>query len=448
MKRIRWQEDDIPVYGHGMEGGAIRKHFDLTALHGEREYLRHAFLRDVDGDGRPEIITRTMNGNRARCIRSDDGSTVWESPDVAPPPEQSVQISDIAVGDLDEDGVDEVLLASYQGDIVCLDSITGSLKWHRRIPWLINNSMLAVRKITPGPGKNIALTVAHEAKEAGPGPRFRYNYMYHPSLLVLDHQGDTSFLVEDYAPHNSDGHYTWTFDIDGDGFCEIACCGVAELVWFDHDGRRLFSLPAPGEDGHPDDVQCFNWRPDVPGNEIIYLDGVEGVKVASCTGEILHEATYPPEIASHLQLIMPMHTPDGPALVAANIRSPESMLLFLDSELKPVWGLESDADIMNPCKADWDGDGREEIITGTIGRDVHNKRGSTSCSFQVIRTDGSPICKHHWEGYTQCQPVAVGDIDGDGRPEVVVSVGDHDGPEGRWSLPEGSREHLFLMGAP
>ncbi len=106
----------------------------------------------------------------------------------------------------------------------------------------------------------------------------------------------------------------------------------------------------------------------------------------------------------------------------------------------------SETDIMTPGHADWDGDGTPEIITGTIGRNVHNKRGAMDCSFQVIRPDGSPVCQHVWEGFSQCHPLDIRDIDGDGRPEVIVSVGDHDGPEGRWSLPEGVHEHLFIVG--
>ncbi len=446
MRTIRWEPDEIDDCAVGFTGGNIRQHFNLTALHGEREFLRHGFPVDVDDDGRKEIITRTQNGNRARCIRSDDGSTVWASDEVAPPPEESVQISDMAVGDLDDDGVAEVLLASYQGDIICLNALDGSLKWHRRIPWLLNNSMLSTSRITPGPGKNIALTVAEEADSNGPGPRYRYNNMYYPSLLVLDHNGDTAFLVENYAEHNSWGHYTWTFDIDNDGYCEIACCGEQELVWFDNDGTRLFALPSPGEGGHPDDVRVCNWCPERPGKEIVYLDGYEGVRIYSSEGDEIESATFPSDVASHLQLIMPLIRPEGPALVGANIRATDSKLLFMDENLDVEWGLQMAPDLMIPKKVDWDGDGREEIVTGSVGRDVHNEEGAEDCSFQITRQDGSPVYWHRWEGYTVCWPLIIDDIDGDGRPEAVLSIGDHDGPEGRWSLPEGGEEHIVVVG--
>jgi hypothetical protein len=446
MRTIRWQPDDAPTYAEGFSHGLIRQHFNLTALHGEREYLRHGFLVDVDGDGTPEIITRTRNSNRARCMRADDASTVWLSPDLVPPPDESVQISDIAVGDLDDDGIAEVLLATYQGDVICLNARDGSVRWHRRLPYLLNNSMLAASRITPGPGKNIALTVAETADKAGPGPRYRYNRMQNPSLMVLDHLGEIAFMVENYAEHNSAGHYTWTFDIDGDGFCEIGCCGEEELIWFDNDGTRLFALPCPGEGGHPDDVRVCDWVPDLPGREIIYLDGIEGVRIFSSRGEPLRRATFSRDVASHLQLIMPLPRPEGPALVGANIRAADSKLLLMDHDLEVLWGLELGPDVMMPMHVDWDGDGREEIVTGSIGRDVHNRTGAEHCSFQIIRQDGSPLYWHRFEGYTQCTPLAIGDIDRDGRPEILVSIGDHDGPEGRWSLPQDSEEHLLIIG--
>jgi hypothetical protein len=41
--------------------------------------------------------------------------------------------------------------------------------------------------------------------------------------------------------------------------------------------------------------------------------------------------------------------------------------------------------------------------------------------------------------------VAVADLDGDGRQEVVVGVGKPGGTEGRWSLAEGSAMRLYVM---
>ncbi|MFO7948060.1 MAG: VCBS repeat-containing protein [Armatimonadota bacterium] len=443
MRVIEWDPEDVPAYSKGHEGPCIKAHYDLTEIHGEREYLRHGFLVDVDGDGELELITRTMNANRARAIRTDDASTVWISPDIVSYP-ASTQISDMAVGDLDEDGNPEVLLASYEGDVICLDATDGSLKWHRKLDWLINNSMLKASKITPGPGKSIALTVGQTDRRTG-GSRPRVNYLPNPSLLVLDSAGDEEIFVENYAADNSSGHYTWTYDIDNDGFCEIACCGHQELVWFDNDGSRLFVCPSEGEGGHPDDVLAYNWEPTLPGREIIYLNGTIGVRIFSCDGKPMKEADLS-EFSSHLQLLMVVPRDNEPALVGCNIRARDSKLLFMDHDLSVEWALQLPPDLLPPALIDWSGDGRWEIAAGGFGRGADNQGHVNECSMQVMTQDGAPLLWHRWDGCGQATILDIADIDADGNPEMVVSVGSKDGPEGRWSLPDGAHEHLYIIG--
>ncbi|MFP4027508.1 MAG: FG-GAP repeat domain-containing protein [Candidatus Brocadiia bacterium] len=447
MELVEWNPEDVPDYNEGFGCGCIQNDFNLMEIHGEREMLRHGFVQDIDGDGKPEIITRTMNANRARAMRLSDASTIWVSPDIAPPPEESVQISDIDVGDLDEDGTPEVLLASYQGDVICLDATDGSLKWHRRLDYLINNSSLKVRKIAPGPGKNIALTVAEKVeRESYGGERPRYNHMVKPSLLVLNHRGETEFICEEYAPRNSAGHYTWPFDIDNDGYCEIGCCGEKQVVWFDNDGARLFSLPSPGEGGHPDHLWVCNWDTSREGREIIYLNGTRGVKIYSCRGELVQEADYPKDVASHLQWFSVLPRTNPPELIASNIRAADSKLLRLNHDLEVVWGLKLPVDLMVAGHLDWDSDGEQEIVCGGTGGDYHYKQGPEECSLHVLNRNGSPACWHKWPGHSDCFPIVIDDVDGDGREEIIATVGSHDGPEGRFSLPETEHVHLLVIG--
>lgn len=440
MQIIQWQPDDARLFADGDDGPGVMAHFNLTQLHRETEFLRHGFFVDVDGAGRPEIITRTLNANRARAISSEDGSTLWVSPDIAPPPHESVQISDIAVGDLDEDGVPEVVLASYAGDVICIDARDGSVKWHRRLPWLINNSLLKVCRITDRPGANLALTVGHTDRRAGSGPYARVNWLPDPSLAILDCEGEVEVLVEAYDEDNSDGHMTWCEDIDGDGLHEVCVCGHERAIWFDGTGERLFEMPSEGEGGHPDELIVHNWLPDRPGNEVIYLNGTVGVRMFGCDGEMLAEVDLS-EHSSHLQQIMALPQPEGPRLVAANIRDVHALLLLLDDGLTPQWGLDLPIEVMYPHRADMTGDGRQEIICG--GRDRQQNAGW--CSLQVLSDSGEPLYWHRWHGAEICWVLDVADIDGDGRPEILCSVGDNRGPRGRWSLPHGAEEHLYII---
>jgi len=82
--------------------------------------------------------------------------------------------------------------------------------------------------------------------------------------------------------------------------------------------------------------------------------------------------------------------------------------------------------------ADLDGDGRLEILIGTTRQQCDARTGA--CTFAAtptvaaLRADGSVLWEQNTQGSVVSAP-AVGDIDGDGRPEVVVSVGyDGDSP--------------------
>lgn len=451
MHVIDWEEPGtVPVQHGGFEGDCIKRHLDLTELHGEREFLRQGFLVDVDGDGTPELITRTMNANRARAVRLTDGSTVWVSPDIAPPPHESSQVSQMDVGNLDEDGIPEVVLTSYDGDVICIDTQTGEAKWHRRLDWYINNPRIMIQRVTPGHGRNVCFTVGHDVdfiatKHARP----RINMVRQPSLLVLDHEGNDALLIPEYAAHNGNGHNTWLYDIDDDGCCEIIASGDNRVIVFNNRGERLFELPCKpeGSDGnaHPDALLAVNWDPARPGKEILYLNGIDGLVMADCRGQVLFDETYPREVASHLQEIGVVDRPDGLGLIAENIRSADSKLLYMNHDFEIEWAAQMAGDMTGAMLYDWDGDGEDEIVTGSIGYNVLNPVAPERASLQVMKQDGTPLYWHLWNGASLRPILDRGDVDGDGREESIVSVGAHGGPGGRFSLREGSHEHVLVM---
>ena len=452
MKLIQWDETGGVTASTGACDAWIKSHLDLTALHGETEYIRHAFLLDVDGDGKPELITRTGNANRARAIRIDTGETVWVSPDIAPPPEQSAQISQLEVGDLDEDGRPEVILATYQGDVICLSALDGSLKWHRKLDHHINNPTLKMAKVVPGRGHNLVFVVGEDFDWVTHHGRPRINFVRKPNLLVLDADGSDALFIPEYAEHNGNSHGTWAFDLDDDGLFEVACCGDNRVIWFDHKGARLFELPCKPEGNsphaHPDFMVFEDFLQDRSGKEIIYLNGTDGIIIADAGGNVLFDETFSTDIASHLQQLMVLPDPDGPFLFGANIRSRDSKLLCFDSALQLVWAAQMENDMIGVHHADIDGDGREEIITGSHGRDIFSPDAAEGCSLQVMKADGTPMYQHRWPGESACGVLAVGDVDADGRQEMVVSVGSHGGPEGRFSLISGGRATLAVLGMP
>jgi outer membrane protein assembly factor BamB len=450
MKLVRWNEAGGVTAHTGELDPWLKGRLDLTALHGETEYIRQGFLLDVDGDGRPELITRTGNANRARAIRIDTGETVWISPDIAPPPSQSAQISQLEVGDLDEDGHPEVILATFHGDVICVNASDGSLKWHRRLKYHINNPTLRIARVTPGKGNNLVFVVGEDFDWITRHARPRINFVRKPNLLVLNADGSDALFVPEYAEHNCDSHDTWVFDVDDDGLCEVACCGDNRVIWFNHEGMRLFELPCKPEGNsshaHPDFMLVADFFQDKPGKEIIYLNGTDGIIVADTEGSVLFDQAFPPDVASHLQQLMVLPNADGPFLLGANIRSRDSKLLCFDNAMNLAWAAQMENDMIGLRHADIDGDGQDEIITGSHGRDLLTPNAAEGCSLQVMKADGTPVHQHRWPDESECTVLAVGDVDADGRKEMVVSVGTHGGPEGRFSLVDGGSAALYVFG--
>jgi len=445
VRLIEWSSKaDVARYSEGNEGGCIKQHLNLTRLHGEREYIRQGFVHRIDGIW--AIVTRTQNANRAHAISLEDGSTLWLSEDIAPPPSDSSQISQIGFGDIDADGSPEAVLASYEGDVICLSADDGSVKWQIRLPWHINNPRLDLKRASAGSGLNIALTVGNDHDWTRGHSRPRINFVRNPSLVLIGPDGDHNIVADRYDSDNGNGHNTWMYDIDEDGICEICCNGSKGVHWFRHDGEALFSLPCTGEESHPDSVLAFNWLPDREGKEIFYLDGISGIAMADNRGRILRRMRFSHAQASHLQELRIFEGDDGPILLAENIRDRDSKLLCFNHKLEMIWGAWTATDLYGCMSMEWDDDGEDEIVCGSHGRGLFNPRGAEECSFHVMARDGTPLYWHRWSGDTLCHPLAIADVDDDGRPEAIISVGTNGGPEGRYSLSPGHSEHIFVMG--
>lgn len=451
MRIIQWKPDRFPgLLAEGDEGPHVMAVHNLTELHGEREFARHVVSHAKDGT--PTLVGRTMNGNQLRAIDAMTGKTVWLSENIRPFPESN-QISQLGYGDMDGDGNPEAFIASYQGDCILIDTRDGSTRWHKRLPWHINNPLLDIRKALPGPGGQVAMVVGNDFDWCGPQERRRINMMRKPTLILLNGEGEVVLEVPEYSENNGNAHNVWMHDIDGDGLCEIFCCGFNEVLAFRSDGTKLFSLPCKGDESgkghpHPDGLVAANWDPTLPGLEVIYLNDDLGIIVASSSGEVLRQQTYPRDIASHLQNLTICEHGDDLHWIGQNIRSRDSMFLYGNRALEIEWAARMEGDMGAGGAVfllDWDGDGEPEIVCGSMGKILHNEGGVAACSLQVMKLDGTPLYWHRWEGDTLCVPMTVADLDGDGQQEVVVGVGKPGGTEGRWSLAEGDAMRLYVM---
>jgi hypothetical protein len=439
--------DDIPVHrwpsrtGRGgllaaEEDGHIVQHLDLTKLHGEREFTRNARFVDIEGDGDYEILSRTMNENQVRALDPKTGRTLWTSPMIFPAAEHP-QVSQLAVGDIDNDQFPEAVIATYDGYVLCVDGRDGSIQWRRKLDYKIVNPRLELKQITDNPGLELALTVGDRVTWNYLGNRGRINHMREPSVLVLQSDGSDAWLAERYDANNGGGHNTWGYDIDEDGFSEIFATGEDKLVVFDDDGGRLFTLPVQNDE-HADQVRVGEWT---SGLSIFYTDGIKAIAVANADGDVLQHHRIRPRLNSHLQDIIISSSAEGPRLLAQNIRAKDSKMVMYDQQFKPLWAAELSyaASMIYTVMLDWDGDGSQEIAVGSLST------GSDLCSLQIMKLDGSPVFWNAWNDAKLCWPLDGKDINGDGSEELLLGVGSNLGNEGRYSLPEGTHMNLYIV---
>jgi len=92
---------------------------EINALYGR--YIRS--LKDIDGDGFSDILT--ISRTTVFCLNGKTGSRIWGRP-ISTTPSSIDWIFD----DLDDDGVDEIIVGSWNGDVYILSGSTGSILWH------------------------------------------------------------------------------------------------------------------------------------------------------------------------------------------------------------------------------------------------------------------------------------------------------------------------------
>lgn len=436
---IYWHPEatTFPATDCGKSGERVSTHLNLSRLHGETEFTRNARFVDLDGDGKKEILTRTMNENQVRALDRESGRTLWVSPAVLPA-SRHPQASDLAVRDIDGDGTPEILILSYDGHVLCIEGSDGSIQWRRKLSYHINNPDLPVSlaNITEDPGLELALTVSNNF-EWGSRTRPRINQMYNPSLLVLKSDGSQSWIAQNYDVSNSNGHRTWTHDVDGDQWSEVFAPGDGKIVAFDHEGTRMFTLPLQ-EGSHADQVVFGDWTDEHPGDEILYTNGIHEIVVASNTGRILQRHEPVDALAGHLQDIVFISSPNGPRLLAQNIRSRNSKTVLYDETFRPLWAaqLGYHAAMQTTIVRDWNQDGVSEIATGSL-----SERFDQQCSLQIMNLDGRPLYWHRWNGSPLC---VVSDSD---DTTLLVGVGRPEGDAGRYSLGSGSTMDLYAITA-
>lgn len=119
---------------HGEFNGWVRS---IDALSGitnwELEVQQNSWIQtaptiaDIDGDGKPDFVVATWSFEQGQdhiyAFRGADRTMIWKK-NIS-----GVVYHGSAIGDIDDDGEDELLLGAYNDTLYCLKARTGETKW-------------------------------------------------------------------------------------------------------------------------------------------------------------------------------------------------------------------------------------------------------------------------------------------------------------------------------
>ncbi|MCE9578845.1 MAG: VCBS repeat-containing protein [Deltaproteobacteria bacterium] len=361
-------------------------------------------IGDADGDGCPEILTGSAPDSRIYQFRKRDG--VWDSRTLldSAAGDRGGMVLGVRIVDLDHDGVPEIIAGTGQDD----DSIARLHLMHT------DGERLTQQRMIQSPENTSSYT-----------------------------------------------HGLATADLDGDGVDEIvsAYCGHGEVIRYDvapqtlvPSARKVLQLGNSGEDailadvdgdGRVELIVSSSFRDDAARIEIHDLDPATGDPIATPRLVIDQYDGHPAFYASLLvgdldgdgapELIVgwkAKQDENRASLLAYRIRGASAEVAYVLSHEDQDLDLGYFEKMM--AIADLDGDGRPELVVSTRGDGLSEGIPSAHLG-HVFRYFVSPdgevrreLVLDFDQDLAESAWLAVGDADGDGRPDLVLATGKGD----------------------
>jgi hypothetical protein len=353
----------------------------------------------------PAVIFNSFRGDQytqegiLRAITGDSGAPIFS---VTNPDHYTHPASNIAVGDIDNDGLPEIVTAKSGGtDLICFES-DGSFKWETAgaqlfIGWggpaIANLDNQGLPEIVVGAAVVDALGNILWQKHAGTG----------------DNTASTA------------GPFSVPYDVDGDGDLEI----VTGRTLYDHLGNIIWDLPSYGDgfvavadfnETHKDPVERTSPEIVVVSNGMVR---VQKSTISEPGSELLWVKS-----AEQLNLLdecQPNCGFLGPPTVADfdNDGQPEigvagaDVYIVLDTWGEILWSVptrDASSNITGSAVFDFEGDGAAEVVY------------ADEESLKVFNgADGRVLYQQAHSSLTTCEYPVIVDVDADRNAEIVIA---------------------------
>jgi len=283
---------------------------------------------DLDGDGRDQVIVASDH-NRAYCLGSD-GARRWQFATQGP-------VTTAAVADFEHGKPKTVVIGSEDCHVYALDP-SGKLQWSFAMPTYKNPGRVRVLFAADLNGDGSDAVIAG-------GDNWRY--------YALDRHGRELWHYESVHPSTAGA----AADLDGDGRKEILC-GTAYYWWHcaDAGGNRRWQYSTK----MPHATVALSARRDGSKQRVAIFGAEDGsLHVLDAAGNLLWKASVGDEVTAAVAADFRGQRRDD--IVAASL---SFNVVAFDTAGRRLWRRNLDDAVLSLAVADINGDGRPEIIAG------------------------------------------------------------------------------------
>jgi outer membrane protein assembly factor BamB len=266
--------NDSCVYALNAEDGSLLWKYNTHPAGAEGCNDAAPLIFDVDGDDSLEVIVPGSCNPTTFCLRGSTGEVKWSVPTAgsdSPP----------TIGDIDNDGILEILHGGFDGHVLCINGNTGDIKWS--LPVDENSWIQTAPTIVDLDGDgSLDFVVATWAFSDDTSKIYAYrgydhsllwkkpvsDVMYHGTAVTdLDHDGKPELIIGSYngtlyALNSEDGSEAWSYtysglsyyyigapatiaDLNNDGNCEILFVDMDVVGALADSGRLIWQYTIP-----------------------------------------------------------------------------------------------------------------------------------------------------------------------------------------------------------